>query len=445
MRVGIVTLGCDKNVVDNEYLGGLLSERGHEVEAANLKSPPDVVVITTCGFLDVAREQSMQEIRQWAEVRKAGGNLRPRVAVIGCLAQRMGEKIREEIEGIDYLAGVGQFDRVVKMLEGHDCPGGAFLVDQPTVEVDRALPRRRLEKSAHSYLKISDGCNHTCSFCSIPLMKGRHRSVARPILLDEARRLLDQGVKEINLVAQDSAVYGTDTEGKPALADLLEDLCALPGDFWVRVFYLYPTSVTERLIQVVADQDKIVKYLDVPLQHLDEDVLKAMKRPHDGARTRKLLAHLREAIPDLVLRTTLIVGFPGETEKAFKNLVAGVREIGFERLGAFCFSPEPGTPSATMENTINPKTVADRFNRLMRLQAKYSAAWSASQIGTIRRTLVEGFNPEADVWFGRSYSEAPEIDGFIAFNAPGDVERGTFVDVQINEADTYDLGGELVV
>lgn len=444
MRIGIVTLGCDKNVVDNEYLGGLLAERGHEVEPADIDSPPDAVVITTCGFLDVAREQSMEAVRQWAAVRNANGKLRPRVAVIGCLAQRLGEQIRQEVEGIDYLAGVGQFDRVVRMLEGHDCPGGAFVVDQPTVEIERTLPRRRLEKAPHSYLKISDGCNHTCSFCSIPLMKGRHRSVARPILLDEARRLLDQGVKEINLVAQDTAVYGTDTEDKPALADLLEDLCALPGEFWVRIFYLYPTSITDRLIDIVADQPKIVKYLDIPLQHFDEDVLRAMRRPHDGARTRKLLARLRERIPALVLRTTFIVGFPGETERAFKNLLSGVKEIVFERLGAFCFSPEPDTPSATLPNQIDSKTATDRFNRLMGLQAKQSARWAAAQVGQTRRTLVEGYNAEADVWFGRSYSEAPEIDGFIAFNANTKPTPGDFANVRITEADIYDLGGELI-
>ncbi len=442
MRIGIVTIGCDKNVVDNEYLGGLLAERGHDVERADPDSPPDVVVITTCGFLDVARKQSLDEMRRWTELRN--GRARPRVAVIGCLAQRVGEKLREEVPGIDFIAGVAQFERVLRMIEGHDCPAGGFVIEQPKVEITRSLPRRRLESVPYSYLKISDGCNHSCSFCSIPLMKGRHRSVPRAILLEEARQLVAQGVKEINLVAQDTAVYGTDTEGRPALPDLLEDLCAIPGEFWIRVFYLYPTSVSDRLIQVVADQPKIVKYLDVPLQHFDEEVLRAMRRPHDGKRTRQLLLRLRERIPGLVLRTTFIVGFPGETERTFRNLLEGVREIGFERMGAFRFSPEPGTPSATLENQVEIKTATKRFDRLMRLQAEISAAWSARQVGTRRRVLVEGHNAEADVWFGRSYSEAPEIDGFIAFNATEKPRPGEFIDVDITEADVYDLGGERV-
>ena len=444
MRVGLVTLGCDKNVVDNEYLAGMLSERGHEIEVADPETPPDVVVITTCGFLDVARQQSIEEIERWTDIRRDRGTNDLRVGVIGCLAQRVGDELKKQNQAIDFIAGVAQFERVIAMLEGSDCPAGMYSVGDPKVEITRQLPRKSLEGTFHSYLKISDGCNHGCSFCSIPLMKGKHRSVPRPILLEEARRMIASGVREINIVAQDSAMYGWDTEGDLTLADLLEDLCAIEGDFWVRLFYLYPTTISERLIEVIASQPKIVKYLDMPLQHLDEDVLQGMRRPHDGKRTLGLLRRLREAIPGLTLRTTFIIGFPGETERAFKTLLEGVESIRFERMGAFCYSPEPGTPAADLHNRPSEKKVARRFDRLMRLQSEISADWTASQIGTTRRVLIESETSEENLWVGRSYSEAPDVDGIVGVYANNPLAVGQFVDTQIVEADTYDLTGEVL-
>lgn len=445
MRVGIVTLGCDKNVVDNEYLAGLLTQRGHAVEVASAENPPDVVVITTCGFLDVARRQSLEEVEKWTGLRKSrGGVVTPRVAVIGCLAQRMGKELLEKYPGVDYLAGVGEFERVATMIEGAACPGGGFVAGPPKVEVRKLLPRRRLETAPHSFLKISDGCNHTCTFCAIPSMKGRHTSVQRDVLVAEAKRMIEDGIKEINIVAQDTAVYGTDFGGGPQLEQLLREICAIPGDFWVRIFYLYPTSVTDGLIELVATEPKIVKYLDIPLQHMDEDVLKAMKRPHDGARTRQLLKRIRERIPGIVLRTTFIIGFPGETEKMFRNLMDGIEEIRFERMGAFCFSPEEGTPAATLPKQVAEAVVTKRFDKLMRRQMEWSQEWTSKQVGTTRRVLIEGRTQNAGQYIGRSFSEAAEIDGFIAVRSTEPLTVGQFVDVKITEADVYDLAGDVV-
>ncbi len=452
MRIGLVTLGCDKNVVDNEYLAGLLAERGHDTfpADANGAAPPDAVVIITCGFLDVARENSLEEIRRWTELKRARGGGAPRIGVIGCLAQRMGQALVAQAGGggVDFLAGVGEFERVVRLLEGHECPGGAFAVAAtPRVEIPRLLPRRRLEAAPHAYLKISDGCNHTCAFCSIPLMKGRHCSVPRATLVEEARRLVDQGAREINLVSQDSTLYGTDTEGRATLPDLLEDLCAIPGDFWLRVFYLYPAAVSERLIEVVAAQPKIVKYLDIPLQHLDPGVLRAMRRPDDTRRLRAKIDQMRERIPGLVLRTTFIVGFPGETDRAFRALLRGAAEIAFERMGAFLYSPEPDTPAFGMAGAVEAKTAARRFDRLMRQQAEISARWLRGQVGGVRRILIESPGEAGGEWIGRSYSEAPDVDGFVrvragksgAAAAPGD-----FVEARVTASDLYDLEAEIV-
>jgi ribosomal protein S12 methylthiotransferase len=445
MRIGIVTLGCDKNVVDNEYLAGLLSERGHQVELGDLRNPPDLVVITTCGFLDVARQQSLDEIQRWIAVRKSRAHARMKIAVIGCLAQRLGDQLREMLDGVDMVAGVGRFEEVVALLEATDCRAGAFshTFGDPKVELTRPLPRRRLEPLPHSFLKISDGCDHTCSFCSIPLMKGRHRSVPRAILIEELGRLVAQGVREINLVAQDTTLYGLDSEGKMSLPSLLEDLCSVPGDFWLRLFYLYPSAVSDALIEVVAREPKIVKYLDIPLQHLDEGILRAMRRPGDRKRIIKFLHTVRRRIPGVVLRTTFIVGFPGETERAFETLLDGMEEVRFERLGAFCYSPEPDTPAMALPRAVKEKTSARRFDRLMRLQAQISADWTASQIGMVRRTLIEGPSENRGEWIGRSYSEAADVDGFIRVRSPRPLESGRFVDVRIEEADVYDMGGVL--
>ena len=312
---------------------------------------------------------------------------------------------------------------------------------------DRPLPRKRLDASPAAYLKIADGCDHACSFCAIPAMKGPYASVPREILLDEARGLLESGVRELNLIAQDLAPYGSDLYPDYALPDLLRDLCRLPGDYWVRLLYLYPAALTPRFLEVLAGEDKICKYVDLPLQHLDPAILKAMRRPSGDSDAARRIAQLRRAVPEIAIRTTMIVGFPDETKKAFQNLLKGVQEIGFDRLGAFTFSPEEDTPAAELPNQVPEKTAARRHDRLMRTQAEVSLRLQRKQVGRTLRVLVETVGGDTLEVRGRSQREAPEIDGEIIFQADGAVDSetlkrlrpGDFVEAEIVGADVYDL------
>lgn len=475
MRVGMVTLGCDKNTVDNEYLSGLLLGRGIEVEIAREENPPDVVVITTCGFLQAAKDQSVAQIRRWAAIRAKSGT---RLGVIGCLAQRSGEELLRQIPEIDFLAGVGDFERVANLVAGQDksrfltntngeswelakqsaaaveeieapesdieFDNRSFTTAAPRVLIPRTLPRTRLDRRPHGFLKISDGCNHTCTFCSIPLMKGVYSSVPRQVLLDETRRLLDDGVREINIVAQDITKYGLDTEKRMALPDLLKDLCAIEGDFWLRLFYLYPSTVTRDLLSVMKEEPKIARYLDIPLQHLNEGVLKRMRRPHDRARTLDTLRLVRQELPGTTLRTTFIVGFPGESKQEFETLLDGMEEIRFERLGVFTYSREAGTPAAAMENQITEKVKERRKEKLMKKQREISAQWAEAQIGTERLCLVEDRVPDSDWYVARSHSEAADIDGVVRVYSEEPLNVGDFVKARVIEADTYDLTAEVM-
>lgn len=474
MRVGLVTLGCDKNTVDNEYLAGLLAGKGMKVEVAEEENPPDVVVITTCGFLQAAKDQSREEIQRWVDIRETSGT---RLGVIGCLAQRNGNELLRDFPQIDFLAGVGDFERVANMVAGEaksrflanvggdsweltrqsagvHAPGSdatentpseiefddrSFPTSAPKVLIPRTLPRQRMDKRPHGFLKISDGCNHTCTFCSIPLMKGIYTSVPRQTLLDEAKRLLDDGVREINIVAQDITKYGLDTEKRMALVDLLSDLAAIEGDFWLRLFYLYPSTVTRDLVALMKDQPKIARYLDIPLQHLDAGVLRRMKRPHDRARTMDMLRMIRAELPDVTLRTTFIVGFPGETRQEFQTLLDGMDEIRFERLGVFTYSRETGTEAAALPSQIQEKVKARRRDKIMKKQAEISADWAASQVGKKRLCLVEGRVPDSNWHVARSESEAADIDGVVRLYSESPLETGDFVQAEITAADVYDL------
>ncbi len=475
----MVTLGCDKNTVDNEYLAGILTDQRMTVEVADETNPPDVVVITTCGFLEAAKIQSRDQIKRWAEIRETSGT---RLGVIGCLAQRNGEELLKEFPEIDFLAGVGDFERVALLVAGEnkskfitnangeawdlkqqsasigtqkttkaapesevEFDDRAFSSSAPKVLIPRTLPRQRLDKRPHGFLKISDGCNHTCTFCSIPLMKGVYTSVPRNVLLEEAKRMIETGVREINIVAQDITKYGLDTEKKMALPELLKDLGELDGEFWIRLFYLYPSTVTKDLMAVMEEVPKIARYLDIPLQHLDQGVLKRMKRPHDRERTMDMLRSIRRTLPDVTLRTTFIVGFPGESKKEFETLVKGVEEIKFERMGVFTYSREEGTPASDLPNQITEKVKMRRKEKLMKKQSQISFDWVASQLETEKSILIEGRVAPGSPWYvGRSHSEAADIDGVVRLYSEEEHQIGDFVKGRIIEADTYDFTAEAV-
>ncbi|MBI2433206.1 MAG: 30S ribosomal protein S12 methylthiotransferase RimO [Candidatus Hydrogenedentes bacterium] len=444
MRVGIITLGCDKNTVDNEYVAGLLAEAGCEVTPLSWDEAPefplDAAIITTCGFIHSAKQQSVDSIAALAEQKREQGNPK-RLFVAGCLAQRYAEELLHEIPEIDGLVGVGQFDQLARMVLGGEDGHVDAHRPSPVVDIYRLIRRRRIEQTPHAFLKISDGCNHACTFCSIPSMKGKLRSVPPEILLDEARGLLDQGVRELNLVAQDLADYGRDRWKDYRLPELLRDLAALDGDFWLRCLYVYPGGITDRFLEVLASEPKIVPYLDMPLQHLDTETLHRMKRPHREVNTVQLVRRLREALPNLTLRTTMIVGFPGETPQAHQRMLDLVEELRFDRLGVFQYSREEDTPAAAMPRQVGKQVREKRWHAVMERQAEISARLNERRMGRHERVLVEAYDADQRLWVGRSGAEAPEIDGNIFFSAPGYLRVGDFVHVEITEPDVYDLYG----
>lgn len=452
MKIGIVTLGCDKNTVDNEYLAGLLTEAGVDVLRAehqaddNPEQDLDAVLINTCGFVASAKVQSIQSILSWVEHKKdrqEAGLGRCRVFVAGCLTQRYRESLIQELPEVDGFMGVGEFEKVVRLVQSPvDATSPYNLIQElPVVQVrEGGLPRKQLGPQApHAFLKIADGCNHNCTFCAIPSFKGRLRSVRKEILLAEAKLLLSRGVREINLVAQDTSDYGKDLYGRDyGIAELLSELSALPGNFWVRLFYFYPGGLTPRFLEAFAASPKIARYLDMPLQHLHPEVLHRMKRPHKEVKTLEALGRLRAAVPGMALRTTFITGFPGETEEQFNYLLEGIQQTRFNRLGAFPFSEEEGTPSATMKPQVPKRLRKSRFDRLMRLQAGISLELNQEKVGSEMQVLVEQ-QVDDDLYAARSEHDAPDVDGAVIVQSTGELKAGEFAQVRITRADTYDL------
>lgn len=447
--VGLVTLGCDKNTVDNEYLAGLLEDAGCEVVALNDPEAAeriDAAVVLTCGFICDAQEQSVAALLELAEGKRARGKP-ARLFVAGCLAQRYAEDLLKEIPEIDGIVGVGQFELLAEMVAGHYAGRCNAVNPAPCVDIKRFMRRRRLDNKPYAFLKIADGCNHACSFCAIPSMKGRLRSVAPDILLKEAKNLLQQGVRELNLVAQDISVYGTDLGGNYGLPALLRALCAIEGDFWIRCLYCYPGAINrtlpggaaDALIEVMAAETKIVPYLDIPLQHLDRDLLERMNRPSANLDTAALVDRLRRSIPDLTLRTTMLVGFPGETPAAHRRMLEGMRALRFERLGAFEYSREEGTPAAEAPRQVGKATREKRRHAVMALQAEITAENNAARIGGIERVLIEDYDANRRQWIARSAADAPEVDGCVYLANRGALRPGKFVMAEITGAGVYDV------
>ena len=438
MRVGIVTLGCDKNTVDNEYLAGLLELGGCELVVAGReleRAQLDAAVVTTCGFIESAKAQSIEAIVELAERKRASGSPR-RLFVAG----RYSDDLMKEIPEIDGMVGVGQYARLAGMILDADAKERALDVAQmPQVDIYKLMRRRRLEATPHAFLKVSDGCNHTCTFCSIPAMKGKLRSVPLEILLDEARGLIDQGVKELNLVAQDLSMYGMDRWPDVRLPQLLRALSALEGDFWIRCLYYYPGLVSDEFLDVLADTPKLVPYLDMPLQHLHPDTLRRMKRPFADVKTFKLIEKMRARVPNLVLRSTMIVGFPGETEEEHQFVLDGLKEIEFDRLGAFKYSIEDGTPAGAREDQIEDEIKEQRWHAVMSTQAPIAYKKNLARVGEVTRVLIESHDPHENYYVGRSAGEAPEIDGKVFVNSNAALDFGNFVDVNIVSAGNYDV------
>ena len=437
MKVAFISLGCAKNLVNTEQMMALTRDAGYE-----LVSDPegaDVAVLNTCGFIDSAKSEAIQNILELAALKDAGklGKL----LVAGCLSQRYQDELEQEMPEVDGVLGTGSYTDIVSALEevtagGHPRRFG----DIDHTEEDGA---RVVSTPAYTaYLKIAEGCDNRCSYCIIPYLRGRYRSRSMESLLAEAKALADRGVQELIVIAQDITRYGTDLYGRRRLGELLTELCKLPFH-WIRLHYLYPDEVDDDLIDVIAREHKILKYIDIPLQHINDGILKAMNRRSTKAEIIALLNKLRQRLPGLVLRTSLICGLPGEGEAEFEELCEFLQDAGIERAGIFQFSPEEGTPAAVMEHQVEPETAARRVELLVELQSRVMDAYNESRLGETLEVLCEGFDPDMGCYAGRSYADSPDVDGRVFFTAAGLVPAGTFVNVRITGTSDGDLTGEI--
>lgn len=437
-KVGMVSLGCPKNQVDAEILLSMLHEAGHEliVDAALA----DVAIVNTCGFIESAKQESIEEILELAKL-KEEGRIRA-IVVTGCLAERYRDELAKEIPEIDAVVGIGGnrqiADAVNAVLSGEKAEIYGEKAELP-------MDEKRIQTTPYyySYLKIADGCDNRCSYCAIPLIRGDFRSREMQSIIEEAETLANRGVKELNVIAQDVTRYGEDIYGELMLAKLLKELCKIDGIEWIRLLYCYPDRVTDELLEVMASEEKIVKYMDLPLQHANGEILKSMNRTGDVQSLTKLITKIRRKVPGIVLRTTLIVGFPGENEEQFEQLAGFVNDMKFERLGCFTYSAEEGTPAASFENQVDPQIAQKREEIIMESQIRTIDAFCSDKIGKTLEVLVEGFDKLAECWFGRTKFDAPEVDCKVFFTAAKKPNEGDIVMVKIDDYMDCDLIGEL--
>ena len=428
-KINVITLGCSKNTVDSEHLMAQLRASGYEVAADSDRTDAKVVVINTCGFIGDAKQESIDLILQAAAAKTAGRI--ERLFVIGCLAERYADELRQELPEVDEFFGVHDWAGIARAL------GAEHRSECETLRV-LTTPKH------YAYLKISEGCNWMCGYCAIPLIRGRHVSVPMETLLEEARGLVAGGVKELMVIAQDTTYYGIDLYGRRRLAELLTELCRIEGLEWIRLHYAYPTGFPEEVIEVMAREPKICKYLDIPFQHISDAQLAAMKRRHTKAEAMELIRRLRSAVPDIALRTTLLVGYPGETEADFGELMEFVREVRFDRLGVFAYSEEEGTYSAEkLRDDVPEEVKQSRVDRIMRLQSEIALENNLRRVGRRERVVID--SRQGDYYVGRSQYDSPEVDQEILIPAAGRrLLRGRFYDVQITRAEEYDLYAEPV-
>jgi ribosomal protein S12 methylthiotransferase len=435
-----ISLGCPKNTVDSERMLGKLAQDGYMLQAD--ASGADVVIVNTCGFIEPARQESLAVIREMLELKKTGkvGS----VVVAGCLAERNREQLLEEVPGVDEIVGVFGREEIAAAVARSRSQRNLQDLDlfpPPPVRALDDTARLRITPKHFAYLKISEGCDRLCTYCAIPQMRGKHATKPMEAVVAEARELAADGVRELNIVAQDSTYYGMDLYGKPRLAELLTQLNAVDGIAWIRVLYAYPEHVSDELIDVLASSKKIVPYIDIPLQHISDRMLKRMVRRVDRAATEHLLERLRKGIPNLVLRTTFIVGFPGETEQDFEELKDFAKAFKFERAGVFPYSFEPTTSSAKLDGHLPEDVKAARRDELMELQQAVAFDWAYAQIGREMTAIVDGPDPEfASQARGRTMADAPEIDCAIRIKGKN-LRAGDFVTVKVTAADGYDLAG----
>ena len=440
MNILFISLGCDKNLVDTEVMLGLLASKGHQM--IDNETQADVIVINTCCFINDAKEESIQTILEMADYKKEG-RLKALI-VTGCLAQRYKNEIIEEIPEVDAVLGTTSYDKVVEAID--EALQGHSLVEMTDLD---ALPevntQRLVTTGGHfAYLKIAEGCDKHCTYCIIPKIRGNFRSVPMEKLLREAQELADQGVKELILVAQETTLYGKDIYGEKSLHKLLKELCKITGIQWIRILYCYPEEITDELIQVMKEEKKICHYLDLPIQHASNEILKRMGRRTSKEQLIEIIGKLRKEIPDIALRTTLITGFPGETEEQHEELMDFVDEMEFDRLGVFTYSAEEDTPAASMDGQIEESVKEDRQAELMELQQDIAFDLAEDMIGQEVLVLIEGKVADENAYVGRTYKDAPNVDGLIFVNTDEELMSGDFARVKVTGALEYDLIGEII-
>jgi ribosomal protein S12 methylthiotransferase len=440
-KVSMVSLGCPKNLVDAEVMLGVLA--GQEYEITTDEKDADVIIVNTCSFIKEAKQESIDAILDLAE-RKHDGRCHTLI-VSGCLPQRYQEELALELPEVDIFIGTGDYPRIAEILaEKGGTEGQLRYVGDPDYIYDESLPRLNSSPAWYSYLKIGEGCSNCCSYCIIPQLRGAYRSRPLEALVAEAERLVARGVKEINVISQDITRYGSDLEDGSTLETLVRRLAAIDGLRWIRLLYAYPDGITDSLIELIRDEPKICKYLDIPIQHISDPVLKAMKRRSSEQQIRDLIARLRSRIPGIALRTSLIVGFPGETFEDFSSLMQFVEQTHFDRLGVFCYSREEGTPAAGMPEQVSERVKRERYRKLMRAQARLSFRRNRALIGQTEQVIVEGYSEETELLLkGRSARQAPDIDGQVYITA-GTADVGDIVTLRITDSSDYDLIGEIV-
>lgn len=439
MKLLFISLGCDKNLVDSEMMMGLLHDRGYEF--TDNEEEADIIVINTCGFINDAKEESINTILEMAKYKE--NNLKALI-VAGCLVERYKNEILQELPEIDAIVGTTAFDKICDVVDD-------VLADKKHNELEsinkmcRPDVKRIITTGGYySYLKIAEGCDKHCTYCSIPMIRGAYRSVPMDELVKEAEYLADNGVKELIIVAQEITVYGKDLYGEKKLPELLHRLCKIPGIQWIRLLYCYPEEITDELIETIRTEKKICHYIDMPIQHASDKILKAMGRRTNNAELRNIISKLRKEIPDICLRTTLITGFPGETEEDHQILLDFIDEMEFDRLGVFTYSPEEDTKAASLDNQVDEEVKLCRKDDIMELQQEISMDKSERLIGKEIEVIIEGKASDEDVYVGRSYMDAPSVDGYVFINSEEELMSGDFAKVRIVKAMEYDLIGDLI-
>ncbi len=440
MKILFISLGCDKNLVDSEVMLGLLTQKGHTITNDELEA--DAIVVNTCCFIHDAKEESINTILEMAELKKQ--KLKALV-VTGCLAERYKDEILQEIPEIDAVLGSTSYASIVEAVE--DAVKGNTYSHYDSIDYlpDNSKVKRVVTTGSYmAYMKIAEGCDKHCTYCVIPSIRGSYRSVPMEELLVEANRLAKDGIKELVLVAQETTVYGQDLYGEKSLPKLLKELCKIEGFEWIRLMYCYPEEITDELILTMKEEPKICHYIDMPIQHCDDDILRRMGRRTNQAQLREVIGKLRAVMPDIVIRTSLITGFPGETQEQFENMYRFLNEMELDRVGVFTYSQEEDTPAAKFENQVPEEVKEQRREELMLLQQEISYEQDEQLIGKEMKVLVEGYLFDEDIYIGRTYRDAPKVDGAVFVRAQEEIISGDFVNVKITEAKEYDLIGDVI-